>query len=159
MGFVQEMRESDDDAFAGQKNRACHPVEDRPGSVTALYDRRLRSGDSRLQHVGRLGPFGSLHDVELDVLDFLQRLEALPLQGRIVHEDVLAAVESDESEPFPIVEPLDRPFCLHKTPPFLIDHAQLRSRPKKPYRIWERMNAKKKDTDGTGELEGHLQEW
>lgn len=107
-------------------------TENRPLRNDGLVG-RLGSRNGGLQHVGRLRSFGPLHNVELDILAFLKRLESLALQGGIVDEDVFATIEPDETEPFPIIEPLHRTFRLHKTPPFLNDHAQLRSRPNKPY--------------------------
>jgi hypothetical protein len=79
-----------------------------------------------LQHIGGLRALGPLYNVKLDVFTFLEAFKPVPLQSRIVDEDVFAAIETDESKPLPIVEPLHRSFCLHKTPPFLNGHGQPR---------------------------------
>ncbi len=149
---------SQTDALLDKIRKYDGPVplsEDRPININPCDTIRLRSRDGRLQDVGRLRSFGSLHDVEFDILAFLQRLEPVALQGGIVDEDIFPTIEPDKSEPLPIIEPLHGTFSLHKPPPFLNDHAQLRSRPNKPYMEtyeWER------DTNVAGVTDGHLQD-
>src|ERR687893_789295 len=56
----------------------------------------------------RLRALGALGDVELDLLVLVEGLVALRLDGRVVHEDVVAAVLlRDEAETLLGVEPLD----------------------------------------------------
>jgi hypothetical protein len=68
--------------------------------------------------VSRLQTLGSLFDVELDLLAFLQVLEAFTLNGGEVDENVRAAFAFDEAVAFCSVEPFDytvdtfRHFCL-----------------------------------------------
>jgi hypothetical protein len=54
-----------------------------------------------------------LNDVELDVLAFLQCFEPIPLKSGIMDEHVLSALESDEPETLPVVEPLDGTLASH----------------------------------------------
>src|SRR5215212_12084674 len=63
---------------------------------------RLRGGD--WSHVGRLGAFLALGDVELDGLAVLQR--AAVLDGADVDEDVVAGLGLDEAVALVGVEPL-----------------------------------------------------
>src|SRR5690242_18894319 len=56
----------------------------------------------------RLRALGALGDVELDLLVLVQRLVAVGLDGRIMHEDVVAAfLLRDEAETLLGVEPLN----------------------------------------------------
>jgi len=58
--------------------------------------------------VGSLRAFWSTHSLERYALTFLQRLEAIALNGGEVREEVIAAsVRRDEAEAFGIVEPFD----------------------------------------------------
>src|SRR2546425_897739 len=56
--------------------------------------------------VGCLKTLWAARHFELDPVTFGQALEALSLDGAVVHEDILAALLSDESIPFRVVEPL-----------------------------------------------------
>src|SRR5690242_5260958 len=59
-------------------------------------------------NVLRLRALGALRDVELDLLVLVEGLVALRLDGRVVNEDVIAAVLlGDEAEALLGVEPLD----------------------------------------------------
>src|SRR3546814_10771890 len=49
----------------------------------------------------------ALHDLERDLLAFLQRLEAAALDRAEMDEQVLAAFRGDEAEALGVVEPLD----------------------------------------------------
>jgi hypothetical protein len=49
-----------------------------------------------------------------------------------MYENIIPALQANESKPLAIVEPLDRTFCLHKNPPFLNGHAELHGRPRNP---------------------------
>src|SRR5215208_8215669 len=63
---------------------------------------------SQLLHILRGRTLLALHHVELDPLALGERLEALPLDGRVVDEAVLLAVIArDEAKALRIVEPLD----------------------------------------------------
>ncbi len=57
--------------------------------------------------VGRLRSFWTLDDFELNSLTFIQRLEAVALDGAEVYEYVFAAFHLDETETFFRVEPLN----------------------------------------------------
>src|SRR3954454_1115558 len=63
---------------------------------------------SERANVLRLRALRTLRDVELDLLVLVQGLVALALNGRVVHEDVVAAVLlRNEAEALLGVEPLD----------------------------------------------------
>src|SRR4029078_2085092 len=69
--------------------------------------RNARRPRSERADVLRLGTLGTLGDVELDLLVLVQGLVALGLDGRVGHEDVVAAVLlRDEAETLLGVEPL-----------------------------------------------------
>src|SRR4051812_22731389 len=69
--------------------------------------RQISRSVAHLGHVLRRGALLTLHDVELDLLAFSQRLEAGALNRGVVHETILrAAFRSDESESLVVVEPL-----------------------------------------------------
>src|SRR5207249_12004800 len=73
-------------------------------------------------HVRRVQPFvASLH-LDLHHLPFSERLEAVHLDGREVHEHVLAALLFNEAVPLGIIEPfhlsLSYSFCLLQSHPF-----------------------------------------
>ncbi len=53
-----------------------------------------------------LGAFGSLDDVELDLIAFFEALVALELDGAVVDEDIGAALAAEESVALCVVEPL-----------------------------------------------------
>src|SRR5437870_12819551 len=71
----------------------------------------LRSGRfvlcSRLDRSDVLGlePLGALHHVELHCLAFLQAAKAACLDGRKMHENIVARLAADEAEAFGIVKP------------------------------------------------------
>src|SRR6187401_256404 len=63
-------------------------------------------------NVLRLRALGTLRDVELDLLVLVEGLVALRLDGRVVNEDVIAAVLlGDEAEALLGVEPLHGALC------------------------------------------------
>src|ERR1700687_578282 len=62
-----------------------------------------------------LRALGTVNDLELDCLAFLQRAEAVALNGRVVHEDVTASVALDEPVPLGVVEPLDLACDAHRS--------------------------------------------
>src|SRR5690349_11379422 len=53
-----------------------------------------------------LPALGSLDDVELNGLAFLQRAEALRLDRRVVNKHILAALPRDEAVALSVIEPL-----------------------------------------------------
>jgi len=88
----------------GRKNGATLVTQSGP-DFTALC---LRVGSTNLRYVLGGGTLLALHDVELDLLAFGERLEAVGLDGRVVHEAILRAVRGrDEAEALGVVEPLD----------------------------------------------------
>src|SRR5690242_6646401 len=77
--------------------------------------RRLR----RLPDVGSLKPLGPFRHLELDLVALGQALEALGLDGAVVDEDILSALDLDEAVPLRVVEPLDRALCHTSVPSLL----------------------------------------
>ena len=75
-----------------------------------------RFGNGRLQDIRSLRPLCPLHDLKLDVFSFFQTLESFSLQCRIMNEDIVSALKTNEPKSLAIVEPLDRTFRLHRTP-------------------------------------------
>ena len=62
-----------------------------------------------LEDLNALGleTLGSTDDVEGDLLAFLQRTEAVCLDGGVMNENVLTALTADESKTLGVVEPLN----------------------------------------------------
>lgn len=89
---------------------------------------RSRLGNGHLQDVRSLRPLCALHDFELDTLPLFQGFESFSLQRRIMDENVIPALKTNEPESLAIVEPFDGTFCLHGNTPFLNDHDSLRGR-------------------------------
>ncbi len=58
-------------------------------------------------HVFRLPAFGSLDDIELDRLAFLQAAEAVGLDSGEMHENIFPILAADESKSLGVVEPLN----------------------------------------------------
>src|SRR3970040_2156600 len=86
-----------------QAHGAAPVTRDGP-TFRLVVQRRLRAHHS---HVVRRRALLALHDVELDCVAFLQGLETVPLNGRVVDEAVLLAViAGDETEALALVEPL-----------------------------------------------------
>src|SRR5437868_12267653 len=79
--------------------------------VTKSPAATLRSGRfvlcSRLGRSDVLGleSLGALHHVKLDCLAFLQAAKATCLDGRKMHENVVARLAADETEAFGVVKP------------------------------------------------------
>src|SRR3954466_14088926 len=59
----------------------------------------------------RLGTLGPLDDLEVDPLALFEALVPVHLDGRVVDEDVLTAVDGDEAEALLGVEPLHGALC------------------------------------------------
>ena len=57
-------------------------------------------------NVRGLPALGSLHNVELHGLTFLQTLESTAVDRRVVHEDIFTVLTRDEAEALRIIEPL-----------------------------------------------------
>jgi len=53
-----------------------------------------------------LEAFGSLGDAKFDCLAFLQAAKAACLDGRKMHEDIVAGLAADKAEAFGVVKPL-----------------------------------------------------
>ena len=122
MGIVNEMGYLDAGVLS-RNTKACPELKGRPPCETSRKMKTSRLGDGCLQHIRRLRPLCALHDVELDVFPLFQGLESFSLQRGIMYEDIIPALKANEPESLAIVEPLDRPFCLHENPPFLNGHA------------------------------------
>ena len=70
--------------------------------------------------VAGLRALGTIDDLELDRLSFLERPESGSLDRREVHEDVAAAVALNESVALGVVEPLDLACDTHRSFPALL---------------------------------------
>jgi len=57
-------------------------------------------------YVSRLPALGTLHYVKLNGLTFLQALETVRIDSRVMHEDILAVLTRDEAEALRVIEPL-----------------------------------------------------
>ena len=86
-------------SFAGVKTKALRHLPERFLRLT------VRAG-SRLRDVGRLWSFLTLNDFELYPIALGQGLEAVPLDGAEVNEDVGASLAGDEAVTLRVVEPL-----------------------------------------------------
>src|SRR5271154_7193350 len=73
---------------------------------------------SRSHYVARLEAFRAFEQIELDGLAFIQRAVAVLLDGREMHEHILAGGALDESVSFRPVEPLHSTLLSHKETPF-----------------------------------------
>ena len=54
----------------------------------------------------RLPALGALHDVELNLLTFLEGAEAIALDGGVMHKNILAIRPAEKPKTLAIVEPL-----------------------------------------------------
>src|SRR3954463_1123562 len=83
----------------------------------------LPSGSSWLDfgNVAGLRALGTVNDLELDCLAFLERPESIALNRRVVHENVTPSVAFDEPIPFGVVEPLDLACDAHRSLPACYD--------------------------------------
>jgi hypothetical protein len=61
---------------------------------------RGASGGSDFFHRLGLKPFGALGDLKLDLVAFIERLEAQRGNGRVVDEDIRTLILRDEPKPF-----------------------------------------------------------
>src|SRR5262249_4709371 len=75
----------------------------------------ISEGNLDLGNVAGLRAFGTVNDLELHCLAFLERPEPVALNGRVVHEDVAASVALDETVPLGVVEPLDLACDAHRS--------------------------------------------
>ena len=72
-----------------------------------------------LRYVTSLLALGAIDDLELDRLTFLERPEAIALDGREVHEYVRPAFAFNETVTLRVVEPLDLTCDTHRPFPAL----------------------------------------
>jgi hypothetical protein len=62
-----------------------------------------------LDDIGGLGPpGGSLYNIKLHLISFLEALKAFRLDGGVMNEHIRAAVSPDKPKAFRVVKPLDR---------------------------------------------------
>ena len=102
---------SDRDRPDARLTNAIVDIHRDDASSVPLHRRRARPGLYR-PNVVCLGPLAPAHDIELHALTFIEGLEALALDVRIVHEHILFSVEeADESEAFFTVEKLHCSRC------------------------------------------------
>src|SRR5256884_6102895 len=84
-------------------------------------DAEWRGGRLDANHVRGVQPFVASLYLELHHLPFSERLEAVHLDGREVHEHVLAALLFNEAVALGIIEPLhlslSHSFCLLRSQP------------------------------------------
>src|SRR5262245_58345393 len=81
-----------------------------------------------LGDVAGLRAFRAVNDLELHCLTFLERAEAVALNGRVVHEDIAASVTLDEPVPLCVVEPLDLACNTHRSLPAAVTRSVARLR-------------------------------
>src|SRR5258708_40255157 len=84
------------------------------------------SGFLDLGNVAGLRALRTVNDLELHCLTFLERTEAVALDGRVVHEDIAASVTLDETVPLGVVEPLDLACDAHRSLPTCCDASSRR---------------------------------
>src|SRR5215211_6304409 len=82
----------------------------RPGPLEGTGPRCCSRGSGAANRVG-LRTLLALDDLEADPLALVEALVAVHLDGRVVDEDVLAAVDGDEAEALLGVEPLHGALC------------------------------------------------
>src|SRR5260221_2880745 len=95
----------------------------RPGALKGHPARSLMFPGSSIPDVASLDlgdvaglrALGTVNDLELDCLAFLERAETIALNGRVVHEDVTASVALDEPITLGVVEPLDLACDAHRS--------------------------------------------
>src|SRR5258708_36956956 len=79
------------------------------------------SGFLDLGNVAGLRALRTVSDLELHCLTFLERTEAVALNGRVVHEDITASVALDKPVTLRVVEPLDLACDTHRSLPTFCD--------------------------------------
>src|SRR5262245_6232808 len=82
--------------------------------------------------VAGLRAFRTVNDLELHCLTFLERAEAVALNGRVVHEDIAASITLDEPVPLCVVEPLDLACNTHRSLPAAVTHSGVGGQNKGP---------------------------
>ena len=88
------MRKKTGDGFAKEK-----------GDLPAAFETNCKWSLDSLNVLG-LPPLGAFDYVELDLLTFLQAAKSIGLNGREVHEHVLAVLAADETITLGVVKPL-----------------------------------------------------
>src|SRR6266496_1898361 len=77
-----------------------------PGAARAGWTKRHGGRASGAHHVGGVQPFVALLHFKLHHLALRERLEAVHLDGREVHEHILATLLFNEAVALGIIEPL-----------------------------------------------------
>src|SRR4249919_1885789 len=90
----------------GSDKRKTRPKPGFPCCLVPLAPARRPGGLHRLDFVG-LQALLALHNLERNLLAFLERLEAAALDRTEVDEDVRAAFRGDEAKALGVVEPLN----------------------------------------------------
>jgi len=67
----------------------------------------------QFDHVLGSQPFGTLLDLELDLVAFNQRSESVRLNCRLMHENIASGIPAYKSVAFLIIEPLDDTLLSH----------------------------------------------
>ena len=73
-----------------------------------------------LGDVAGLRALGTINDLELYCLTFLERPESVALNGGVVDEDITASIALDEPVAFGVVEPLDLACDTHRSISYLL---------------------------------------
>jgi len=87
------------------------------------------STTSILPHACSLRALGTLGDLKLHSITFVERLEAFALNVAVMYEDIRTVIGRDETVPFSCVEPFYCPGCHSGTPSdesALLDLRQIR---------------------------------
>ena len=91
------------------KRLGAHPSHLRsarePFWLCSILPESGRSGLERL-YVGSLPALGTLYDVKLHGLTFLQTLESTAVDCGVMHENVFAVLARDKAEALRVIEPL-----------------------------------------------------
>src|SRR6266516_4621200 len=114
---------------AGQGNESARPAKAVRADRELWWSSETSTDDA---YAVSLGTLGALSDLELDALSLVQRAVAVRLDGRVVDENVLAAVHGDEAVALLVVEPLHGALChVHSllgafpAPPFVVPGSSL----------------------------------
>ncbi len=97
------------------EDRSKNKKPSRPSERVANWLEKFLCGS---YYVARLEAFGAFEQIELDGLAFVQRAVAVLLDGREMHEYILAGGALDETVSLRPVEPLHSTLLSHKETPF-----------------------------------------
>ena len=78
----------------------------------------------RFNHIGCLGPFRTISNLELYLLSRAKRFKAVSRNTRIVDKHIISTGLLDKSISLLCVKPFYNPFCQDYCPPFLMRSLQ-----------------------------------